>query len=557
MKNNTGSSQTHSTPSVSTDAAVPISALAHSPPKYPPLPIARKIYLKVVIGGIFLIILAIFSVFSIYWGALWKIPAHSLSGLVVDYDNGQIGTLVTEELARLSDGRIAWRIEPASDHPGGIEQLMDDVLKDRIWVVVAVNPNASEALEASLNTPDPSYNGSGAITVLASEARNENAFRSITRPTVQAQLQTISYQFARTLARSLASNPNVNVTNVMAVSPQTIVEPISYSLNNLRPFDVPVALAVTFVGLIYLLILSFFLVMIANTAREASGLAHTLSTRNLIILRLGTAFIGYFFLSLFYSLLSVAFQLPLTRWFGKAGFMIFWMLNWIGMASVGLALESVFTLLTPRFIPFFMILWIIVNVSVSFLPIDILPSIYRYGNAAPFYLVGRGIRTIVFGTNNTLSLDFGILIVWIVISCITLPIFQILVRRRERSRPKEQPQAQAKAIVSPGAGVNMNGQPPIAPLPASDPLSYPPTSRTKRASLRIPDQRSLASPISPASTSSKGHGHLYDDGGEVERHMGGVDELEKDVGVEMERMGSGRGHGDERGRAGGDVDGDA
>jgi len=36
----------------------------------------------------------------------------------------------------------------------------------------------------------------------------------------------------------------------------------------------------------------------------------------------------------FYSLLSVAFQLHMTRAFGHAGFLVFWMLNWVGMLSV-------------------------------------------------------------------------------------------------------------------------------------------------------------------------------------------------------------------------------
>lgn len=62
--------------------------------------------------------------------------------------------------------------------------------------------------------------------------------------------------------------------------------------------------------------------------------------------------------------------------FGHAGFIVFWMLNWVGMLSVyvlppalkphlpdtfnsGMALEAMITLLTVRFVPFFMILWII------------------------------------------------------------------------------------------------------------------------------------------------------------------------------------------------------
>ncbi|EDR02880.1 uncharacterized protein LACBIDRAFT_308058 [Laccaria bicolor S238N-H82] len=56
-------------------------------------------------------------------------------------------------------------------------------------------------------------------------------------------------------------------------------------------------------------------------------------------------------------------------------------------------------------------------------------KVFRYGYAAPFYNVSRAMRTIVFGTKNELGLHFGILIVWITISCITLPLIRCFVRR--------------------------------------------------------------------------------------------------------------------------------
>lgn len=77
------------------------------------------------------------------------------------------------------------------------------------------------------------------------------------------------------------------------------------------------------------------------------------------------------------------------------------------------------TILTVRFIPFFLVVWIIcerlpymvyvcplteiwppANVSVVFFPVEILPSIYRYGYAMPFYNVSRAVRTILFRTRN-------------------------------------------------------------------------------------------------------------------------------------------------------------
>lgn len=130
----------------------------------------------------------------------------------------------------------------------------------------------------------------------------------------------------------------------------------------------------------------------------------------------------------------------------------------------GLALEALITILTASFIPFFMILWVIgeclvfhnwavslmcplVNVSVSLYPIEVLPSIFRYGYAAPFYNISHAIRNIVFGTKNTrapalhhfvfiynyksVGLNFGVLIAWSALSCMTLGVIQWYVRRRD------------------------------------------------------------------------------------------------------------------------------
>lgn len=93
------------------------------------------------------------------------------------------------------------------------------------------------------------------------------------------------------------------------------------------------------------------------------------------------------------------------------------------------------TILTVRGIPFFMILWIISDVSVCFLPIEVMPHIFRYGYAAPFYNVSRAVRTIIFGTKNDLGLNFGVLLAWVVISMITLPLFQWYTRRGKDAAP--------------------------------------------------------------------------------------------------------------------------
>jgi len=78
-----------------------------------------------------------------------------------------------------------------------------------------------------------------------------------------------------------------------------------------------------FIGLIYLLILSFIAVLANFNARVViSGIERRLKLRQLIALRYVVPFIIYFWLSFVYSLLSLFFKVPFERRFGRAGFLI-------------------------------------------------------------------------------------------------------------------------------------------------------------------------------------------------------------------------------------------
>jgi len=112
------------------------------------------------------------------------------------------------------------------------------------------------------------------------------------------------------------------------------------------------------------------------------------------------------------------------------------MLSFCAMSALGLAVEALVTILTPKFIPFFLILWIISNVSVSYYPIEVLPNVFRYGYATPFYNVSSAVRAIIFSTRNQLGLNFGVLIGWIVVSCCMMTLAQTCIRRKEEKQFK-------------------------------------------------------------------------------------------------------------------------
>jgi hypothetical protein len=80
-------------------------------------------------------------------------------------------------------------------------------------------------------------------------------------------------------------------------------------------------------------------------------------------------------------------------------------------------------------------------------PIEVLPAVYHYGYATPFYNVSHAIRCIIFFYPFSfpfvsydpfipffvffiVGLNFGVLIIWMIISCIMLPLIQWFVRRK-------------------------------------------------------------------------------------------------------------------------------
>jgi hypothetical protein len=116
---------------------------------------ARATYLKIFLGGSFLAVIIIFSIFPIFWGALWKTPVYHLSGWIVvrfiifdplfmsksdmkDFDGGLIGQGAVQALTTPSPlSKISWTVVPASHFPGGVQELSHAVLEEKAWVAVS------------------------------------------------------------------------------------------------------------------------------------------------------------------------------------------------------------------------------------------------------------------------------------------------------------------------------------------------------------------------------------------------------------------------------------
>ncbi|EKM53634.1 uncharacterized protein PHACADRAFT_260093 [Phanerochaete carnosa HHB-10118-sp] len=394
--------------------------------------IAIRMYFKILFMITVLITLTIWSVLSIYWGANWRFETgiHNMNGWIVDFDGGSVGATVTQAFMNNTGQKdqIDWYTVPASMFPNGESDVAEAIVNERAWAAVTIHAGASSNLSAAISARDGSSYNNQVASAYAVEARNENSYVFFVAPQIQAPLEQAVVAYPQIQAQQLGSQVN----DLLTSAPNLVFAPVNYTVVNLRPFDIQVGTAIDFVGLIYMLILSFIAALGNFNARVlASGLERRLTLPRLILLRLVIPVVMYFWLSLAYALLSIYFHVPFNRRFGDAGFVIFWMLSWCAMMALGLAIEAMITILTLRFIPFFLVPWIITNVSVVFFPIEILPTIFRYGYAMPFYNVSRAVRTILFRTRDQVGLNFGVLIAWIAVSLVTIPLFQTYVRRKQ------------------------------------------------------------------------------------------------------------------------------
>ena len=122
-----------------------------------------------------------------------------------------------------------------------------------------VEPNASNSLAVARQTGDASYSASRAISVYYAQGRNEIAVGSYILPIVQPLLGAIIGQFsARSVAEYIGANSgNATALQLLSQAPQTLSQPIWYTMFNVRPYTAQVASAITLVGHIYVIIFSY------------------------------------------------------------------------------------------------------------------------------------------------------------------------------------------------------------------------------------------------------------------------------------------------------------
>lgn len=411
----------------------------------------------------------ILGILSLYWAVLFKVTDNmsSLTVDVVDFD-GQvppyenvaplIGPFVTRmtnvENEMPTPMHLGYRNRAPAFFDNDPLAIRRHVYNEGAWAAIVVNANATALLRSAVETGNATYSPLGAIQIIYNQARDETTYSDYITPMLQ-QLQTnIASAFGEMWSGQCLTN-NTLSRETLGRAPQAISPGIGFSIYNLRPFQPPATTPSVTIGLIYLIIIAFFsftFYLPIHTKYIIPQGHPPMHFYQLIIWRWFAALVAYLFLSLAYSLVSLAFQIPFhasaaaqdvvaspANAYGNGTFPVYWMLNFVGMCALGLACENAAMVVGNPFMGLFLIFWVITNVCTSFYSITLAPRFFYWGYAWPLHHIVNGSRTLLFNTKSHLGENFGVLFAWTAVNTAFFPLCCLFMRwKSESEKAKEQ-----------------------------------------------------------------------------------------------------------------------
>ncbi|KAH8689989.1 hypothetical protein BGW36DRAFT_65953 [Talaromyces proteolyticus] len=409
--------------------------------------------------GVFII-----AVLSLYWGVLYAVYDRlpNITVWIVDFDAKTapydtitpiIGPFITKEFSQLKPAlvdNLGWTIKPANEFDNDPMRVRQGVYYEKAHAAIIINSNATALLKAAVNQGNSSYDPTGAAQVIYNTARDQTTLTTYILPALLDTLFPILSHFGAQWASMLDRNSSTQ--NVFR-TPQAVNPAIGFSFIDLRPFNPPTATPSISIGLIYLIIISFFsfsfLMPIHGLFIQPRG-HPPVRTWHLFTWRIFSSIMAYFFLALCYSLISLAFQIPFSNnpaptnvgamnpnAYGKGSFVVYWMLNFVGMGALGLPCENMAMILGQPYSSLWLILWVITNVATSFYTLDLASDFYHWGRAWPLNRIVNGSRTILFDTRSTIGIDFGVLFAWVAVSIIIFPFADYIMKWRLSRQVKQ------------------------------------------------------------------------------------------------------------------------
>ncbi|KAK1997141.1 MNNG and nitrosoguanidine resistance protein [Colletotrichum falcatum] len=419
---------------------------------HPSMSKVRSHVIRLWLRTIAILFLFILAVLSLYWAVLYRADANlrSLTVHVVDFDGqagpyesvqpivGPTAVQVVQQSLNKPGPSLGWTVLPPSSFDNDPVAVRMAVYNWESWAAIIIHANATAALQEAVATGDADYDPAGSVQIIIQTARDQTTYQSNIQQHMTQFTEQFARQFGKRWGQAVASNSSLSRGNLARAS--GAVNPgIAPLMIDLRPFRPATATPAVSIGLIYLIIMAFFsfsfFLPIHSKYIQPQG-HPPLRFWQLVVWRWLATIVAYLLISLGYSLISLAFQIPFSAppasptepappagatAYGRGTFPVYWMLNFAGMSALGIACENVAMVVGQPWTALWLIFWVITNVSTAFYAIDLSPGFYRWGYAWPLHHVVEGSRQLLFDLRSRIGLNFGVLFAWAAVNTMLFP----------------------------------------------------------------------------------------------------------------------------------------
>ncbi|EGW29883.1 uncharacterized protein SPAPADRAFT_63505 [Spathaspora passalidarum NRRL Y-27907] len=404
------------------------------------------------------------GILSIYWGSLFHRQHRfgNMQMLVVNEDQPFIGLdgntvpaltgdtmvdLLTKnesavELGKFEFVNLTKFTELANKHNNTIsEEVTRQVHHQKYWAAIHILPNTTQQIYTSFNTANATFTTSSinsTIQVVYESGRHFSALNQY----IFRHLDLIGEMWIRYYVSPFVYQPIINQLNstqqealLQSNATRSIFSTFpTFTFIDNRPPASAAVLGPSELGLIYAQLFSFHQF---NFSLEVYSFMRTrLRFKQYILYRIIASQINSLVLALVYSLITIAFQVPINVAFGHSGFLVLWMFMYLFISSSAGINENIVSVIfiydLKQLIAPWMIFNVVINISTTFAPFILMPGFYHYGYALPMYNTYEALKVVFFNTwKGHLGRNIGILVMWIVVMNI------VLVKRPSTTRPRK------------------------------------------------------------------------------------------------------------------------
>ncbi|CAK9438049.1 uncharacterized protein LODBEIA_P23910 [Lodderomyces beijingensis] len=421
-------------------------------------PHRKNVFLKFCTINLVLIVF-ILTTFSIYWGSYYDRNSRykDLKMLVVIEDEQVVegvepvfgpamrSLLETPEAQSHGDWHIYSQSEyqRIADEAGNSidAEIADKVYRQIYWTSIHVKPNATFNYRQALSEGNGDYNVTKNTVVTRFETgRDFMNMNQYIEPQLDA-IEEMWLQLQPKLTKQLVKNIAIDSESKLDI----VSRPMQFLKVDGSPWTETVLVAPCQVGFIYMIILTSYVFNFYKNVHSFAAKSGVKRTHFIIyryICSIGT----FFFISLSFGLVTLAFQADFTVTYGKSGFLVYWAIAFLTVCAVGFANEIMAMLLTTFYPPLlgcWVSFWVVINISPTFGPLALMSKFHRYGYAFPIHNSFNAVRTVFFDVyKGEMGRNIGILVAWWALWTCLFPV--VIVYTGNVSARRAQAAAQAK-----------------------------------------------------------------------------------------------------------------